>query len=60
MMKAKEFMDDFMSKLRADDFVKDNQPNKGPEIDAEFIAKQLSSYTDLLNSGVIEKATCMK
>ena len=29
MKKAKVFMDDFMNKLRADDYEKDNQPNKG-------------------------------
>lgn len=60
MMKAKEFMDGFMDKLKADDFAKDNQPNKGPEIDKDFIQKQLSSYANLLNSGIIEKATCKK
>lgn len=53
--KAKVFMDGFMSKLKSDDFIKDNQPNKGPEIDADFIAEQLLSYANLLNSGIIEK-----
>lgn len=53
-------MDGFMSKLKSDDFIKDNQPNKGPEIDADFIAEQLLSYVNLLNSGIIEKITCKK
>ena len=60
MTKAKVFMDGFMHKLRADDFAKDNQPNKGPEINAEFITEQITSYVNLLNSGIIEKTTCMK
>lgn len=55
MMKANVFTDNFMSKLKADDFVKDNQPNKEPKIDAAFIAEQLSSYANLLKSGIIEK-----
>lgn len=58
MTKAEVFMDGFMSKLKADDFIKDNQPNKGPEINADFIKEQLLSYTNLLNSGIIEKTTC--
>lgn len=60
MTKVKVFMDGFMSKLRSDDFIKDNQPNKGPEIDADFVAEQLLSYANLLNSGIIEKATSKK
>lgn len=60
MTKAKVFMDGFMNKLKSDDFIKDNQPNKGPEIDADFVAEQLLSYVNLLNSGIIEKATCKK
>lgn len=60
MTKANVFMDDFMSKLKADSFVKDNQPNMGPEINAEFIDEQLSSYVNLLKSGIIERATCNK
>lgn len=51
-------MDGFMSKLQSEDFIKDNQPNKGPEINAEFVSKQLLSYANLLNSGIIEKSTC--
>ena len=51
-------MDEFMSKLQSDDFIKDNQPNKGPEINAEFISEQLVSYANLLNSRIIEKTTC--
>lgn len=58
MTKAKVFMDGFMRKLQSDDFIKDNQPNKGPEINAEFISEQLLSYANLLNSGIIEKTTC--
>ena len=58
MTKAKDFMDGFMSKLQSDDFIKDNQPNKGPEINAEFVLEQLLSYTNLLNSRIIENTTC--
>ncbi|MGN0143238.1 MAG: hypothetical protein ACI4AD_13515 [Roseburia sp.] len=60
MTKAEVFMDGFMSKLKSDDFVKDNQPNKGPEINTDFIAEQLLSYANLLNSRIIEKTTCKK
>ncbi len=60
MTKAQKVMDRFMSKLQADDFAKDNQPNKGPEMNQEFMDQQLSSYLHLLNSGIIEKTTCMK
>lgn len=54
MTKAKVFMDGFMSKLKSDDFIKDNQPNKDHEIDADFIAEQLLSYANLLNSGILK------
>lgn len=57
MTKANVFTDNFMNNLEANDFVKDNQPNKGPEMDTAFIAEQLSSYTRLLKSGIIEKTT---
>ena len=60
MTKAKVFMDGFMRKLKSDDFIKDNQPNKSPEIDADFIAEQLLSYAYLLNTGIIEKTICKK
>ena len=60
MTKAKVFMEGFMKKLQSDSFAKDNQPNKGPEIDQEFIAQQLSSYANLLKTGIIEKTTCKK
>lgn len=57
MTKANVFADSFMNKLKSDGFAKDNQPNKGPEIDAAFVAEQLSSYVNLLKSGIIEKTT---
>lgn len=60
MTKANVFMDGFMSKLRADGFKKDNQPNIGPDINAEFVTEQLSSYVNLLNSGILEKTTFKK
>ena len=60
MTKANVFMEGFMNKLRADDFKKDNQPNIGPDINAEFITEQLSSYVNLLNSGILEKTTFKK
>ncbi len=50
MTEAKAFMDDFISKLKSDDFIKDNQSDKGSEIDADFIAKQLLSYSKLLRN----------
>ena len=50
MTEAKAFMDDFISKLKADDFIKDNQSDKGSEIDADYIAKQLLSYSNLLRN----------
>lgn len=57
MTKASVFTDNFMNKLKANDFVKDNQPNKGPEMDDAFIAEQLSLYVNLLKSGIIDKTT---
>ncbi len=60
MMKADDFMDGFMNKLKADSFAKDNQPNKESEVNEEFFNEQLSSYINLLNSGIIEKTTYTK
>ena len=60
MTKAKVFMDGFMRELKSDEFIKDNQPNMGPEINADFVAEQVMYYTNLLNSGIIEKTTCKK
>jgi hypothetical protein len=56
MTEAKMVMDNFMRKLSADSYRKENQPNNGPEINLDFIDRQLMSYSKLLRSGVIRKA----
>ena len=56
MTEAKMVMDNFMKKLSADSYRKENQPNNGPEINLDFIDRQLMSYSKLLRSGVIGKA----
>ena len=56
MTEAAVVMDRFMEKLAAGDYKRENQPNNGPEIDAEFIEKQLKSYSRLLDSGILEQA----
>lgn len=56
MTDAKEVMDNFMKKLTADEYKKENQPNNGPEIDMDFIDEQLVSYSKLLESEIIEAA----
>lgn len=54
MMKADEFMKDFMDDLDNDRFKKDNQPNNGSEITDAFIKKRLQGYTELLQSGLLD------
>lgn len=56
MTEAKVVMDNFMKKLAADEYKKENQPNSGPEINLDFIDKQLMSYSKLLKSGILEAA----
>lgn len=56
MTEAKMVMDNFMKKLSAGGYEKDNQPNNGPEINLDFIDRQLTSYSKLLKSGVIDMA----
>ena len=56
MTKAKMVMDNFMKKLFADSYSKENQPNNGPEINLDIIGRQLMSYSKLLRSGVIGNA----
>lgn len=56
MTEAKVVMDNFMKKLAADEYKKENQPNNGPGIDADFIDEQLKSYSKLLESEVFRKA----
>lgn len=53
MTEAKVVMDNFMKKLAADEYKKENQPNKGPEINSDFIDEQLTSYSKLLQSGIL-------
>lgn len=54
MMKADEFMKDFMDELDNDRFKKDHQPNNGPEITDAFIEERMQSYTELLQSGLMD------
>lgn len=56
MTEAKVVMDNFMKKLAADEYKKENQPNNGPEINLDFIDEQLKSYSKLLKSEVFRKA----
>lgn len=56
MTEGKDVMKNFMRKLEADEYKKENQPNNGPDIDLDFIDKQLLSYSRLLKSGIIEEA----
>lgn len=56
MTEAKVVMDNFMKKLAADEYKKENQPNNGPEINSDFIDEQLKSYSKLLKSEVFRKA----
>lgn len=56
MSEAKVVMNNFMKKLVADEYKKENQPNNGPEIDLEFINEQLMSYSKLLESGIMDVA----
>lgn len=56
MTEAKVVMDNFMEKLAADEYKKENQPNNGPEIDVDFIDAQLMSYSKLLKSDMIKAA----
>lgn len=49
-------MDRFMERLGNNGFEKENQPNNGPEINADFINEQLQSYSDLLKSGIVDAA----
>lgn len=57
MRKAEDFMNIFMEKLNSDAFVKDNMPNTGPELTAEFVERQVMFYRGLLKIGLIDKAT---
>ena len=56
MSEAKVVMNNFMKKLAADEYKKENQPNNGPEINLEFIDEQLMSYSKLLKSGIMDMA----
>lgn len=56
MTEAKVVMDKFMERLSNNEFIKENQPNNGPEISEDFIDEQLQSYSKLLKSGIIEAA----
>ena len=56
MTEAKVVMDNFMKKLAADEYKKENQPNNGPELNLDFIDEQLMSYSKLLKSGILKAA----
>lgn len=56
MTEANVVMEKFMEKLDANKYEKENQPNNGPEIDPNFIDEQLTSYSKLLKSGILEAA----
>ena len=56
MTEAKAVMDNFMKKLAADEYKKENQPNNGPEINLDFIDEQLKSYSKLLKSRILDAA----
>lgn len=56
MTEAKAVMDNFMKRLAADEYKKENQPNNGPEINLDFIDEQVMSYSKLLKSGIIDAA----
>lgn len=56
MTEARLVMDKFMTKLSADEYKKENQPNNGPKISLEFIDEQLMSYSQLPESGIMEAA----
>lgn len=56
MTEATVVMDCFMERLGNNGFEKENQPNNGPEINADFINEQLQSYSDLLKSGIVDAA----
>ena len=56
MTEAKVVTDNFMKKLAADEYKKENQPNNGPELNLDFIDEQLMSYSKLLKSGILKAA----
>lgn len=53
MTKANDAMEKFMKKLGSGTFKKENQPNDGPVFDDGFVAVQLKSYSDLLDSNIM-------
>ena len=53
MTKANDAMEKFMKKLENGTFKKENQPNDGPVFDDGFVAVQLKSYSDLLDSNIM-------
>lgn len=57
MTEAKTVMENFMKKLAADGYKKENQPNHGPQLNMDFIDDQLKSYSRMLKSGILDAAT---
>ena len=53
MTKANDVMEKFMTKLGSGTFKKENQPNDGPVFDDSFVVMQLKSYSDFLDSGIM-------
>ena len=56
MMCANEVMDVFMEKLAADEYKRDKQFNNNPKLSLEFIEKQVTSYSKLLKTGIVDIA----
>ena len=54
MKSANEVMDRFMELLSSGSFVKDNQPNDGPELNQEFVDETVSAYSTFLKSGILD------
>ena len=52
--RRKQFINGFISKLEGDMFIKDNQPNNGPELTNSFVEDQLKDYECLLDSGLVK------
>ncbi len=54
MKVANEVMEDFMKKLGMDEYKKEYRPNRGPEINENFVNEQVMSYSRLLKSDIMK------
>lgn len=57
MIESAEFMNNFMKKLNNNEFKKDFQPNKGPDLSNEFAKEQLAAFDKLLDSKLLDDVT---